>query len=515
MKKTTTINLAGLVFHIEEDGYAVLRNYFDDVKRIFSKQEGVEEMISDIEARFAELFQSRLNNYKEVVTDGDVGEVIAIMGMPNELDEDIEDEDNHNQYEFEKAQPNKKLYRDVDDGIIGGVAAGTAHYFNVDPVIIRVLWVVFVLLGGSGFLIYIIAWIAIPPARTTSEKLQMRGESVNFDTIKDYAQNFGKEAKRGFNKASSSVKKSVKQGNTFVLRLGKAFLNLIGIVILITGILSLISLSLSFFINYPNILFDASIRMNENVVNTNLPTLVDVFFTHNLLTLSTLFVLVLVPILFLIILGIKLLFSQKMKVKVLSISLLVIWIIALISMSFIGVNTGLDFKEKYKTENRVTIAEDYEQVSLHFLEEDILITDFIDSDFDNFFAVDEGNIKLGYVDVQVIPTRDSLFYYTVERSSNGRTLKTAKERSDRIRFEIEHADSVLTIPTRYAFLKEDKIRGQKVSVKVFVPQEKMIVLNGNLEDYPISVMSNQKIDKGRLEQTSSWRAEENGMKQVD
>ena len=92
MKKTTTINLAGLVFHIEEDGYQVLRDYFDEVKRIFSTQEGVDEMISDIEARFAELFQERLNPYKEVLTSQDVDEVIAIMGMPNELDEDFEHE---------------------------------------------------------------------------------------------------------------------------------------------------------------------------------------------------------------------------------------------------------------------------------------------------------------------------------------------------------------------------------------------------------------------------------------
>lgn len=515
MKKTTTINLAGLVFHIEEDGYQVLRDYFDEVKRIFSTQEGVDEMISDIEARFAELFQERLNPYKEVLTSQDVDEVIAIMGMPNELDEDFEDENAYEQRDFKGMHSNRKLFRDVDDGIIGGVAAGTAHFFNIDPVIIRVLWIIFVLLGGSGVLIYIIAWIAIPPARTTSEKLQMRGEYVNLDTIKGYAQNFGKEAKRGFNKASNTMMNSVKQGNNFVIRLGKAFLTLISILLLTIGVLSLTSLSLSFFISYPNILFDTSIQLNDNVVNTNFPTLVEVFFANDTLALFTLFILVLVPILFLIILGIKLLFSQKMKVKTLSIFLLVIWIVALISMSFIGVYTGLDFKEKYKSENKVTITEDYNQISLRFIEEDILITDFIDSDFDDFFAIEQDQIKLGYVNVQVIPTEDSLFYYTIERSSNGRTLKTAKERADRIQFEVENQDSVLTVPTRYIFSKEDKIRGQEVGVKIYVPYDKVIVLQGNLEDYPISIISSQKVSKGRLEQTSSWRSEKSGMKQID
>src|SRR5690625_8012351 len=118
-----------------------------------------------------------------------------------------------------------------------------------------------------------------------------------------------------------------------------------------------------------------------------------------------------------------------MKVKSLSIFLLVIWIVALISMSFIGVYTGLDFKEKYKSENKVTITEDYNQISLRFIEEDILITDFIDSDFDDYFAIEQDQIKLGYVNVQVIPTEDSQLYYTIQRSRNQYTLNTDKGRA--------------------------------------------------------------------------------------
>src|SRR5690554_4888009 len=91
MKKTTTINLAGMVYHIEEDAFQILKDYLTDIKRVFSSQEGVEEMVADIESRIAELFQERLNKNKEVVTYADVEEVISIMGSPNQFDEDYDE----------------------------------------------------------------------------------------------------------------------------------------------------------------------------------------------------------------------------------------------------------------------------------------------------------------------------------------------------------------------------------------------------------------------------------------
>src|SRR5690554_4027511 len=170
MKKTTTINLAGMVYHIEEDAFQILKDYLTDIKRVFSNQEGVEEMVADIELRIAELFQERLNKNKEVITSNDVEHVMLIMGSPNQFDEDFEESEEKYYYQASsKQERTKRLYRDTDEGMLGGVSSGLAHYLGIDPVIIRVLWIVLVLAGGSGILIYIIAWIAIPEAKTTAQ----------------------------------------------------------------------------------------------------------------------------------------------------------------------------------------------------------------------------------------------------------------------------------------------------------------------------------------------------------
>src|SRR5690554_6073893 len=111
MKKTTTINLAGMVYHIEEDAFQILKDYLTDIKRVFSNQEGVEEMVADIEARIAELFQERLNKNKEVVTYADVEEVISIMGSPNQFDEDYDEAENatdHQEQQFNAQSGSKR-----------------------------------------------------------------------------------------------------------------------------------------------------------------------------------------------------------------------------------------------------------------------------------------------------------------------------------------------------------------------------------------------------------------------
>src|SRR5690554_5852613 len=198
MKKTTTINLAGMVYHIEEDAFQILKDYLTDIKRVFSSQEGVEEMVADIESRIAELFQERLNKNKE--------DVISIMGSPNQFDEDYDEaeyEENKSETQFNQKAESKRLYRDTDEGMLAGVSAGLGHYLNIDPVLIRVLWIVLVLVGGSGVLVYIIAWIAIPEAKTTAQKLQMKGQPANLDNIKAFADSVKEEAKTGFKRASN------------------------------------------------------------------------------------------------------------------------------------------------------------------------------------------------------------------------------------------------------------------------------------------------------------------------
>ena len=509
MKKTTTIHLAGMVYHIEEDGYQILKRYIDDIHRVFAKQEGVDEMITDIEMRIAELFQERLSEHKEVVTQEDVDEVISIMGSPNQFDDNGDDEENHEQAHTSTASANeeksKRLYRDTDEGMVAGVIAGLGHYFNVDPVVIRVLWIVLVLIGGSGILLYIIAWIAIPEAKSTSEKLRMRGQSANLDNIKEFTDKVKSEAKSGAKRASKSVRDLSRKGGGIISNILQLFARLLGVGMIIAGIIGLVFVSIGFIGNFSYIYLD------RGVFTEGISTLVDIIFTHPAWAFWLILVVTAIPLIFLSIFGVMLLSRRMRKLKILVLTLLIIWIAAIVGISVISVKTGVGFSENYKSQNKVTVNKDYNALSLHLFEDSLEITDDIDYHFNHFLSVSSNRVELGYVRIKIIPTTDSLFYYSIEKQSKGSSLRNAKENTDKIQFELEQNDSVFNIPTRYSFPEESKFRNQKVILQINVPIGKQIILNGNLEDYPLEIQTQSKFSDDQLKQTSVWKATKEGM----
>jgi phage shock protein PspC (stress-responsive transcriptional regulator) len=181
MKKTFSVNLGDRVYNIDEDAYLKLKEYLDRIEGYFSDQHERGEIISDIELRISELFAERLGMNKQVVTRNDVEEVIAIMGDPREIS-GVEDEPRSSR---EKRTGPRRIFRDPDDRMIAGVCSGLGAYMGIDPVIMRILFVLF-LIFGVGFLVYIILWIVVPEARTTAQKLEMRGDPVNTSNIGNF-----------------------------------------------------------------------------------------------------------------------------------------------------------------------------------------------------------------------------------------------------------------------------------------------------------------------------------------
>ncbi len=171
MKKVININFQGQIIAIEEDAYEVLKRYIDSLKVYFSREEGGDEIVNDIECRIAELFGNRLKHGIPCITVEDVEAIITSIGRPDDFDADYEETDretSQNQGEDRSArgepregpsgeQP-RKLYRDSSDQIIGGVCSGVAHFLKVDPVWIRLL---FVILFGVLFWVYIVLWIVL------------------------------------------------------------------------------------------------------------------------------------------------------------------------------------------------------------------------------------------------------------------------------------------------------------------------------------------------------------------
>lgn len=225
MKKTLTVNLGGTVFHIDEDAYKLLDQYLSNLRLHFRKQEGAQEIVDDIEIRIAELFAEKISNGSQVISIDYVEEVIGRMGKPEELaGEDVETE---TRQEKEYNYTRKRLYRNPDDKILGGVVSGLAAYLGWDVTLLRLVLLV-VLVCGVGTLIpvYIVCWVVIPEALTAAEKLNMRGEEVTVENI-------GKTVKDGFEKVANGVNDYMKseKPRTFLQQLGDALVMIAGFIL--------------------------------------------------------------------------------------------------------------------------------------------------------------------------------------------------------------------------------------------------------------------------------------------
>lgn len=179
MNKVFNINVGGLPFIIDDDAFVALENYINTIKNHFKHSEGSDEIITDIEARIAELLTDKLKE-KQIVSMGEVEHIISVMGRPT----DFGVPDYENQASDTEEILTKRLYRDPTDKLIGGVCSGLSAYFGFkDPIWMRLLFAIVFMFGGLSLMVYIILWIFVPLARTPHEKLAMHGEPVNINSI--------------------------------------------------------------------------------------------------------------------------------------------------------------------------------------------------------------------------------------------------------------------------------------------------------------------------------------------
>ncbi len=194
MKKTLTINLAGMVYNIDEDAYNKLRLYLENIELHFSDEKEIADIMNDIEIRISELLSEKIEPHKQVITITDIEEIIKTMGEPHEFG-DPDREEKHRTY---SSSYQKRVYRDPDNRVLGGVCGGLGAYMGIDSVIIRIIFVIIFFLFGAGLLIYIILWIIIPEAKTTAQKLEMRGEPVNVSNIGSFVKEEFENVKNSF-----------------------------------------------------------------------------------------------------------------------------------------------------------------------------------------------------------------------------------------------------------------------------------------------------------------------------
>lgn len=259
MKKTLTINLGGTVYHIDEDAYRLLEEYLSNLRIHFRREEGAEEIVKDIELRISELFSERVEKGYQVISIDYVEEVIVRMGKPEEMisEEEREKEENSpnkEQSEKQKTSENftykerievkRRLLRDPDNKVLGGVASGIAAYFGWDPTWVRVAFIVCIFIPYIPItILYLLAWIVMPQARTAADKLAMRGESVTIENI-------GRTVTGGFEKVSSGMNDYIHSGRprSTLQKMGDFFVEVIGMVLKVLFVMLIILCSPILFV---------------------------------------------------------------------------------------------------------------------------------------------------------------------------------------------------------------------------------------------------------------------------
>ena len=487
MNKTVNINLGGMFFHIDEDAYLKLTRYFDAIKRSLSKSSGQEEIIKDIEMRVAELLTENQKTDKQVVGLKEVDQVIAVMGQPEDY---IIEEDNHNSQSYGDAAPRrqKKLYRDTEKGMISGVSAGLGHYFGIDTVWVRLIFILLVWGAGTGVLAYIILWIVVPAAITTSEKLEMTGEPVNisniekkvreeFENVSDKFKNvdydkYGNQIKTGAGKIGSSF------GN-FIMTIFKIFAKFLGVILIMTGLATLMALFIGMFTLGSSSFIDFPWQGFIEAGNfTDYP-----IWAFGLL----MFLAVGIPFFFLTVLGFKLLAPNMKSIgNIAKYTLLALWLISVALAISIGVKQASAFAADgrvIRKENIMLLPTD--TLHIKFKHNDYYAKNIDDHDGFKIAQDPAGNEVLYSNDVslRITKTDEKLPYIQIDKEAKGESLSTARQRAEQIKYSYKIEGNQLILDNYLITDLKNKFRDQEIEITLYLPKGTLLKPDDSMKNY--------------------------------
>lgn len=596
MKKVININFQGRVIPIEETAYEMLQNYTASLRNYFATEEGRDEIINDIESRIAELFGETLKKGASCITDTEVNRVMNSIGRPEDFDQADETPNNssanasagyqgHTQaspgMSSEQQEPSyskKRLYRDEEDKILAGVASGLAHYLQLDPAVIRIVFALLAIFGGSGFLIYIILWIVLPSrslvtnvrkrlyrdpddrvisgvcgglakyfninpaiprvffaapfifgiitsifrsfydpglviigsfgggtfilayiilwivlpeAHTASEKLEMRGEKVDLNSIrntvmddlqgvKGRAEKMGKEVKETAQRFGSEMGERSKDlaaemgqiarqnrggiGNALVI-LVKAFLYLIGGAIAIGLFIALIALLGSGIGVLPlrDFLLQGSYQ--------------------NLFAWGVLLLFIGVPIVGILVWFVRRLMKVKTNNKYIGYAFTLLWLVGLFCVIGLIASLSRSFSSQVAIRKDTEISQPSGgKLLINMSSSNISYSDNW-FDFDGVISADNDSLYLNTVRVNIIQSSDTAYHVHLVKISKGHDRQHAQALAEKIDFPFVQQDSLLYLPETFTVSKNDKWRNQRVLVVIEVPVGKKVRIDEKVEDY--------------------------------
>lgn len=534
MNKTININLGGIFFHIDEIAYQKLKLYLDAIRRSLSDDpQGRDEILNDIEHRIGELLSERIKDARQVVNENDIDEITKIMGKPEDylVDEEIfEDEP-----KYKSRGASKKLFRDAEDKFLGGVSSGLGHYFGIDALWVRIIWVVLVFAGfGTGIPIYILLWILIPQAETTAEKLQMKGEPVNISNIekkiREEFQDVSSKLKDGVNDVTSKVKNSdfkknvgnkTKSGlqeildtlGTVLVTLFKVFGKLIGALLIFIAAATLIGLIIgafslgSFeilgfgdgFINHPPFFYDAI-----------LPTWLLIAFT---------FIAIGIPFVVLFMLGLKILSNNlKSFSTTTKLSLLGIWIISLLGLGFAGIN----FAAQTAYDGVFNQTEELPFVATDTLKVKIIGDENLSNRSElrrrySYETVYDNDIKKLYsnrINVDVKTTDKLNAFVKIRKESSGKSRQNANLNAETIEYQFNLNNQNLLLNGYFLTDFKNMIKEQLIDITIYIPVNTIIYLDGSTRTFLDDVDNIQNVNDRDMPK-HYYKMTENGLECLD
>jgi len=461
MNRIITANINSFVFQIDEMAYENLKTYLNSIRQ----KVGNEEVVSDIENRIAELFDYKLKNGRQAIFIEDVKDIIEQIGNPEQFGNDDGKDESHQEHSSTaRPEPRRKgyrrLYRNDDDKVIGGVCSGIAAYFDIDPLIPRIIFAVSFFFFGSGLLLYLFLMVVLPKALTPAEKLEMRGEPVDFKNlsktverdIRDAYERFQPEVKTGFERFAEIAVK-------------------VGMIVLMIFLISLF------------IPGSIGILASIGVASWSLPVLSSYIFTsysESLIILAGLILFLLVPVIGIGYKLVRFIFKTKPLGRFFSISLSLLWVIGFCLLAYSTFNIGQQFSSSYK----VTTTDTLKQTNI----QQTLVLRTNPSHGHSEFIVekqngeDEINIRSRQdmkefldekisenIDLRIVRGMNDHPVIRVSKRSAGSNKQEAANYAEKMNYQYLMKDSVLYLDDYFSIGSQQLWRNQKVLVTIEVP----------------------------------------------
>lgn len=496
MNKILNINLGGMPFTVDIDAYTHLETYLDTIRRHFSDSESCDEIIHDIEVRMGELFQESMKG-SSIISNKELDEVIKIMGTPEDFGAEAMQDDfqTHSERKSYTARDQhqtskKRLFRDGEDKVVAGLCSGMAAYFGIDdPLWIRIAFVI-LLFAGISPILYLLLWVIVPVARTSSDKLSMRGENINISNIaKTVEEEITELSKRitEIGKDLSSKKKSSdhvdeseegekKKRRNFVLRGFAVLFALIGgIFSAVFGLLSktgktiikivggAIAVGLGMLLIAIIVLISLGFPLMSYVGPNN-------YFLSSLGGMS-LYLTLGIPLFFGLSLIAKTLFGYKMKNNWMR-SLGTMWIASMV----IGSVSISRIANEYRVEGNLSdsysqnITSDIVNINVN----DEHLNEIMIGNFSGLQPTDEG-LYVDDIHIELVQSKDHKIHVTKNIVARGSNKKDALSNASQVSavFEI-HEDGNIVIPEKFLIKKGKNYRGQGITFTIAIPEGKKV-----------------------------------------